>query len=935
MHNFFKIILISSALLILQLHQTSQETVYAQDCIPGIDCEGDLVLDKEESNDQGGDSNQSDQSFQSDSTSYYYPVYVEDDTSNTPSNIDASDIPQGETYPQEEISNSDGVSYLSVDQIPLGDIEGPKLEGSGLEPELSDLNPELAEKLQDVNQELDTEVKDTAEQIDSIDIGDVAEGLGQDLGIQNPTPGSVFDGLKNQLAKFGGELSGNLPHFQFSLPIGSSPVTLTTSSWLILRPNVPLPAFGISQYTTKPDKLFDDPIKDFPIPEQDSGIISDPAAPPLPSPGGFQNPDLPPLLGPDLQLPQLPEAGKPPCGGEIYPGSDKLISSICNVDLPSQEISIFDTNTDSSSTGQRSDDLPCAVSPDSGLASWQIEEFCKPPQIPRSGREKGSGEGSEESGASENASSENADSALTGSSIEDEFEVGIRADKDLAELGVSFGTYSNGEPVGGLGPGDMLLFPDPDSPGKVLWIQSGPGYEVYEGERPSEKIFRIRSNSLSSRITKVEELEEGNYTWVLTRTTTNRSTLIAAKVNQDGSEVKHLTLAAEAWDIDENGKPINTGVRIVGAGELKIDPDRNMYVDFQSGTFHKTTSLVAAPSERPQWSSTPENQNRMENIFQGVVGIRPKVVKNIHNISDEEIQATDARAQASREQLSQQPARESILIQAEPQQVTIQTSSTPNVTSKSTKTFLASKNATTNVLGITNSNTEKRLYTLIGQKQYTLLKTVSQIRNTLSKKGKVTSTQIKNSLKKNLAIKAAQVKAGDNITILTAGNGQASFNIPIGTYQLSVNPIQGFNISIPRQVEIASGNLTVPVGITKGSGKVRLLSLSESKNPSFIKNVYADDPGNVRVYIFYDKNKNGKLDSDEHLLPWGGLGVTLIKSNLIPFYKIYVPNTVPKANSSKVNPSPSPIPDKKANPDIFWVKIGSFFSNLFRWNTKL
>lgn len=106
---------------------------------------------------------------------------------------------------------------------------------------------------------------------------------------------------------------------------------------------------------------------------------------------------------------------------------------------------------------------------------------------------------------------------------------------------------------------------------------------------------------------------------------------------------------------------------------------------------------------------------------------------------------------------------------------------------------------------------------------------------------------------------------------VTGRSGSNSGFMESGRYKVEVQSMPGFNLSVPVSVEVKDDStIVVPIGIREGSGKVERKGYAQETGTDKDK-----ETGKVTVVVFADKNKNGKLDKNEDILPWAGLTVEL------------------------------------------------------------
>lgn len=118
----------------------------------------------------------------------------------------------------------------------------------------------------------------------------------------------------------------------------------------------------------------------------------------------------------------------------------------------------------------------------------------------------------------------------------------------------------------------------------------------------------------------------------------------------------------------------------------------------------------------------------------------------------------------------------------------------------------------------------------------------------------------------------------DGYLVTTGRTGFLKVSVEQNKYVVNVNGISGIDIKVPGVIEVGAGQEAVlPVAVKEGTGKVEKIGFIREDDGA--GKVYAQETdqgmGKVTVVVFADKNKNGKLDKNEDILPWAGLTVEL------------------------------------------------------------
>lgn len=127
----------------------------------------------------------------------------------------------------------------------------------------------------------------------------------------------------------------------------------------------------------------------------------------------------------------------------------------------------------------------------------------------------------------------------------------------------------------------------------------------------------------------------------------------------------------------------------------------------------------------------------------------------------------------------------------------------------------------------------------------------------------------------------------DGIYVVSSGqSGEALGMIPQGEYEVFTRPIQNVAIIMPRTILVASRtgvelsvSMTEPSFLSKLYQKlVYLMPFFQKKNTSVTQPVSAQSrPGEIRLKLFQDTNKNGIREQGEKTVPWANVKVGLRK----------------------------------------------------------
>ncbi len=166
---------------------------------------------------------------------------------------------------------------------------------------------------------------------------------------------------------------------------------------------------------------------------------------------------------------------------------------------------------------------------------------------------------------------------------------------------------------------------------------------------------------------------------------------------------------------------------------------------------------------------------------------------------------------------------------------------------------------------------------IISLQDYLKLKATAILAQKLKTKKKINSADIKQASSQTQVF-SDSIKTRDGIIAITGSSGVSFFKTDPGKYKLDSYPINNLDISIPSEVNVAS-NSAILVAISEGTGQVK--KQDQFTNPFGPKKPQTNKKApkvSAKTVVFYDQNKNGKLDPKEHILPWGGVVVKLTKN---------------------------------------------------------
>lgn len=132
----------------------------------------------------------------------------------------------------------------------------------------------------------------------------------------------------------------------------------------------------------------------------------------------------------------------------------------------------------------------------------------------------------------------------------------------------------------------------------------------------------------------VSQLNPGdNYNYIVAVDPKSGETKIL--ICREVDNCKHISLAGEAWQVRTDipshaaADPAKKSeyiarpdIKIVRSGTLTVDNQGRIFVDLESGYFSNYGDVIKYPG----WSKSADNFGKVEDIFQGVTGIRPRAV---------------------------------------------------------------------------------------------------------------------------------------------------------------------------------------------------------------------------------------------------------------------------------------------------------------------
>lgn len=146
------------------------------------------------------------------------------------------------------------------------------------------------------------------------------------------------------------------------------------------------------------------------------------------------------------------------------------------------------------------------------------------------------------------------------------------------------------------------------------------------------------------------------------------------------------------------------------------------------------------------------------------------------------------------------------------------------------------------------------------------------LKRQLRKKGKLDSADLQNIVKANI-LKADYEKTTDGYLFTTGEDGTSKGFIKEGKYLVKVDPIPGFDITIPKDIKVdGNSNAVVKITVKKGTGKV-ISSRSTHNSSGLISQVLVASTDTLRKPVTIAIVS----DQDKQIQPWGGVQVSLQK----------------------------------------------------------
>lgn len=167
---------------------------------------------------------------------------------------------------------------------------------------------------------------------------------------------------------------------------------------------------------------------------------------------------------------------------------------------------------------------------------------------------------------------------------------------------------------------------------------------------------------------------------------------------------------------------------------------------------------------------------------------------------------------------------------------------------------------------------------------YSLFQISTGIQEQLKQANQITSDEIKKIFNQYSTVQPLAFTYKGQTSITTGSTGTAKNKTARSFYNLDVKPVSGYDISIPEGINLNKEKVMIAVGISPGNG---LVTKSNSKPTMMAKisnwfdnKVYAQEPtSEVSVVTYYDKNKNGRWDRSEEIVPWAGVTVEMTDAN--------------------------------------------------------
>lgn len=170
-----------------------------------------------------------------------------------------------------------------------------------------------------------------------------------------------------------------------------------------------------------------------------------------------------------------------------------------------------------------------------------------------------------------------------------------------------------------------------------------------------------------------------------------------------------------------------------------------------------------------------------------------------------------------------------------------------------------------------------RVSRILTQKQLIYQKSQTQIISTLKKDKKISSSKVKEIIKSNIKIEPLVQKLEDRNLTQTGGAGIVELQTEKGRYKVQASSINNVDLIVPPLVNITRDVQILPIGVRAGSGNVIKIV---QNSLSFPKEAMAQGTdttsSNLKIAAYFDKNKNGKWDKDESVVPWAGIRIDLL-----------------------------------------------------------